>query len=48
MEQHTGFEPVHSAWKADVLAIEHQCCIWNIIIIDQNTTKGWLSIKIIL
>lgn len=25
MERHAGFEPVLSAWKADVLAIEHQC-----------------------
>ena len=24
MERYTGFEPVHSAWKADVLAVEHQ------------------------
>lgn len=28
MEQYTGFEPVPSAWKADMLAIEHQYCIW--------------------
>ena len=26
MEQHRGFEPLHSAWKADVLAVKHQCC----------------------
>ena len=29
MEQYTGFEPVPSAWKADMLAIEHQYCIWS-------------------
>ena len=27
LEQYTGFEPVPSAWKADMLAIEHQYCI---------------------
>ena len=27
MEQDTGFEPAPSAWKADMLAIEHQSCI---------------------
>ena len=26
LEQYTGFEPVPSAWKADMLAIEHQYC----------------------
>lgn len=29
MEQYTGFEPVPSAWKADMLAIEHQYCMWS-------------------
>ena len=24
LERYTGFEPVHSAWKADVLTVEHQ------------------------
>lgn len=27
MEQYTGFEPVPSAWKAEMLAIKHQYCI---------------------
>ena len=27
MEQYTGFEPVPPAWKAGMLAIEHQYCI---------------------
>ena len=29
LEQYTGFEPVPSAWKAEMLAIEHQYCIWH-------------------
>lgn len=27
LEHHTGFEPALSAWKADMLAIEHQWCL---------------------
>ena len=27
MEQYTGFEPVPPAWKAGMLAIEHQYCM---------------------
>ena len=27
LEQYTGFEPVPPAWKAGMLAIEHQYCM---------------------
>ena len=36
LERHTGFEPVHSAWKADVLAVEHQC---RILLLPVTSTK---------
>lgn len=27
LEQHTGFEPAHSAWEADMQPL-HQCCMF--------------------